>query len=69
MEYDVVATKRNNFDTMPCDVVTDTEKDTLDVMMRSLVPYCCRTKEKRDKVTIEREREKEGDVEKGDRGL
>jgi hypothetical protein len=34
-------------------------------MVLSLVPYCCRTKEKRDKVTIERER----DLEKGGRAL
>jgi hypothetical protein len=46
--------KRNNFDTLPFDVVTDTAKDSLDVMVLSLVSYCCRTKEKRDKVTIQR---------------
>jgi hypothetical protein len=57
--------KRNNFDTMPFDVVTDTAKDSLDVMVLSLVSYCCRTKEKRDKVTIERE----GDLQKGDKAL
>jgi hypothetical protein len=39
--------------------VTDTAKDLLDVMVLSLVPYCCRTKEKRDKVTIERERDRD----------
>lgn len=57
--------KRNNFNTMPFDVVTDTAKDLLDVMVLSLVSYCCRTREKRDKVTIERERE----LEKGDKAL
>jgi hypothetical protein len=46
--------KRNNIDTMPFDVVTDTTKYLLDVMVLSLVSYCCRKKEKRDKVTIER---------------
>ncbi len=63
-KYDVVAMKRNNFDTMPFDVVTDPTKDSLDVMVLSLVPYCCRTKEKRNKV-----RERERELEKGDRAL
>jgi len=51
--------KRNNFDTMSFDVVTNTEKDTLDLMVLSLVPYCCRTKDMRHKAERERERERE----------
>jgi len=61
--------KRNNFDTMSFDVVTNTEKDTLDLMVLSLVPYCCRTKDMRHKAERERERERERDLEKGDRAL